>query len=317
MRFLTASVFVLGLVSAFYVSVHAAEFAVTQDLVDLINSNPESSWTAGHNQFSHMTVEEAKRLLKTVNRQSKRHSSHVPSASAKHVESLSLPSSFDARNEWPTCIHPVRDQQQCGSCWAFSASEVLSDRFCIASQGKTNVVLSPGDLVGCDTADGGCNGGMLNTAWEYMTYSGLALDSCIPYTSGNGTTQSCPSTCVDGSPIKRYKAEGAKQISGGLFFWMTVPDIQKALMTGPVQAAFSVYQDFLAYKSGIYVHTSGELLGGHAIEVIGWTTDPKLGVAWLCKNSWNTSWGDAGYFLIQHAQCGISDDVWAGTPVLA
>ena len=57
-------------------------------------------------------------------------------------------------------IHPIRDQGGCGSCWAFSASEVLSDRLAIATQGKTNVVLSPMALVACDTEhDMGCNGG--------------------------------------------------------------------------------------------------------------------------------------------------------------
>ena len=54
-----------------------------------------------------------------------------------------IPESFDAREEWPDCIHPIRNQGHCGSCWAFAGSEVLSDRFCIASYGKINVVLSP------------------------------------------------------------------------------------------------------------------------------------------------------------------------------
>ena len=58
-------------------------------------------------------------------------------------EILDLPESFDARDEWPDCIQPIRSQGQCGGCWAFGAAEALSDRFCIASGGKINVVLSP------------------------------------------------------------------------------------------------------------------------------------------------------------------------------
>lgn len=54
-----------------------------------------------------------------------------------------LPESFDWREKSPECIHPVRNQGRCGSCWAHSASEVVSDRFCIASKGKVNVTFSP------------------------------------------------------------------------------------------------------------------------------------------------------------------------------
>jgi cathepsin B len=60
------------------------------------------------------------------------------------------PASFDARTQWPKCIHAIRDQQQCGSCWAFAASEAFSDRLCIESKGEINVIISPEDMVSCD-----------------------------------------------------------------------------------------------------------------------------------------------------------------------
>ena len=69
-----------------------------------------------------------------------------------------VPENFLAKDKWPTCVHEIRDQQRCGSCWAFAATEVLSDRFCIASEGAVNVILSPQDMVSCDKADMGCNG---------------------------------------------------------------------------------------------------------------------------------------------------------------
>jgi len=97
------------------------------------------------------------------------------------------PTEFDSRTQWPDCIHPIRDQAQCGSCWAFGASEALSDRFCIASNTHVNVVLSPEDLVACNTKiNQGCNGGYLPVAWEYMEINGLVADSCMPYTSAAG-----------------------------------------------------------------------------------------------------------------------------------
>jgi len=54
-----------------------------------------------------------------------------------------VPADFDSRTKWPTCVHPVLDQEQCGSCWAFGTSESFSDRICVATNGSTNVVVSP------------------------------------------------------------------------------------------------------------------------------------------------------------------------------
>ena len=68
-----------------------------------------------------------------------------------HVDVSALPANFDARVQWPTFIHPVRDQGQCGSCWAHAASETFSDKLAIASNGTVNENFSPQELVSCDT----------------------------------------------------------------------------------------------------------------------------------------------------------------------
>lgn len=223
-----------------------------------------------------------------------------------------LPDNFDGRQAFGKCIHPVRDQMQCGSCWAFSASEVLSDRFCIASKSSIDVVLSPQTLVSCDSSNMGCQGGYLDKAWEFMVNNGIASDQCEPYTSGSGDSGTCPTKCADGSQIKYYKAANYKQVTG-------VTDIQNELMTnGPVQAAFEVYQDFMAYKSGVYHHiTASSLLGGHAVEMVGWGIENGTPY-WLIKNSWSTTWGEQGYFKILRGknECGIESNVYTGAPAL-
>jgi len=61
----------------------------------------------------------------------------------KMNENVAVPDAFDARTQWGAWVHPIRDQAQCGSCWAFGATEALTDRFTIQSQGKTDVILSP------------------------------------------------------------------------------------------------------------------------------------------------------------------------------
>ena len=68
-------------------------------------------------------------------------------------ENVDIPKEFDARTQWKDCIHPIRNQEKCGSCWAFAASEAFSDRVCIASKGAMTQVYSPESLVECDTKE--------------------------------------------------------------------------------------------------------------------------------------------------------------------
>ena len=81
--------------------------------------------------------------------------------------------------------------------------------------------------------------------------------------------------------------------------------------------AFTVYEDFLAYKSGVYRHVSGDALGGHAVRMLGWGVENGTPY-WLLANSWNSDWGDGGYFKILRGsdECGIEGEVVAGLPKL-
>merc|ERR1712151_255004 len=129
------------------------------------------------------------------------------------IANESIPASFDATTQWAGLIHPIRNQERCGSCWAFSASEVLSDRVAIATK-KASPVLSPEDMVSCDKSDMGCQGGTLPTAWTYLKSTGIVTDTCLPYAAGNGTAPACPSTCVSSEPFTRQKASSSYAING-------------------------------------------------------------------------------------------------------
>lgn len=78
------------------------------------------------------------------------------------------------------------------------------------------------------------------------------------------------------------------------------------MTNGPVEAAFTVYSDFMSYKSGVYKHTSGTVEGGHAVKILGWGVENGEKY-WLVANSWSTSWGMDGYFRILKGvnECGI------------
>eukprot|EP01007_Sphenomonas_quadrangularis_P001325 NODE_2256_length_642_cov_211.664418_g1909_i0.p1 GENE.NODE_2256_length_642_cov_211.664418_g1909_i0~~NODE_2256_length_642_cov_211.664418_g1909_i0.p1 ORF type:complete len:176 (+),score=43.43 NODE_2256_length_642_cov_211.664418_g1909_i0:25-528(+) len=160
--------------------------------------------------------------------------------------------------------------------------------------------------------------------WEYM---GLATEECYPYPfppcehHSNGShykpcpsseydTPSCPSTCADGSDFSLpLKAEKVYSVSGE-------EDIQKEIYTnGPVEGSFTVYEDFVAYKSGVYKYTHGDMLGGHAIKIVGWGKEKGVKY-WLINNSWNTDWGDNGTFKILRGtdECSIEDSAYGGVP---
>ena len=104
--------------------------------------------------------------------------------------------------------------------------------------------------------------------------------------------------------------------TGAVNTYSGASSIQTAIMnSGPVQTTMTVYQDFLTYTSGIYVHTFGGLLGSHSVKILGWGTQGSV-VYWICANTWGTSWGMMGYFWIAFGQCGIDSSAVAGTPVI-
>jgi cathepsin B len=190
----------------------------------------------------------------------------------------------------------------------------------------TFLQLGPLDLVTCDQNDGGCDGGDPASAWTYAQ-GGLGTEKCIPYLQANGgpvptcppntepcldfiDTPACPSTCNDGSAIDRsHGVVGNVYNLGSVQQMMTEMD-----QNGPIEVAFTVYADFLTYKSGVYQYTTGDALGGHAVKMVGYGTESGTDY-WLCQNSWTTTWGDNGFFKIRRGtdECGIEDDAVAGT----
>jgi cathepsin B len=228
-----------------------------------------------------------------------------------------LPDNFNIKDKWPQCLHPIRDQGFCGSCWAFAASEVLSDKFCIASNGKINVVLSPQDLVSCDGGNNGCNGGVVKRSWEYLQRVGIVTDTCLPYISDEGNSGLCPfgdepmlNFCQSKEKFQKYKVNshaGIRSISAAknLIF-----------SEGPIEAAFVIYEDFFSYKGGIYRRTSNNPVGGHSVKIIGWGKDSDGSEFWVAANSWNIFWGEEGFFRIAFGESGIESNLWTGTPDL-
>jgi cathepsin B len=265
--------------------------------------------------FKDMSIEDIKKRLGFIKR---------PSGNNLGIpfgDDNQLPTDFDSRTAFPDCIHAIRDQAQCGSCWAFAASEVVSDRFCIASKGAVNVVLSPQDLVSCDSNDFGCGGGYIDKSWDYIRDHGIVSDACYPYTSGDGDSGECrlPSNgllkqtpCVDASvEYKKFKVSSHKQLT-------SIADAKMDIFNnGPIDTGFDVYDDFLSYKSGVYKKSRrASYLGGHAVKIVGFGQDTDGTGYWIVANSWTEQWGEKGFFKIAFGQCSFEDELWSGVPDL-
>lgn len=177
---------------------------------------------------------------------------------------------------------------------------------------KVTPVLSPEDLVSCDSSDMGCQGGRIPYAWKFMESKGLVTDKCFPYGAGSGQAPQCTDSCADGTSFNKvWKAKSGYAVTG-------VENIQKEIMTnGPVQTGFMVYKSFMTYKSGVYSKHFWELLpkGGHAVKIIGWGVEEGTDYWWVA-NSWTDTWGLKGFFKIKRGdnQCNIESDVYAGMP---
>jgi len=316
---------------------HPRQSLVSQRVIDRINA-AQSSWTAGPSKFQSWSLKSIKRLMGVRDEYWEQLKTIKPIV---HDVPNDIPETFDARVQWPNCptIKEVRDQGACGSCWAFGAVEAMSDRICIASSGAVNAHISAEDLVDCCSSCGfGCDGGFPQAAWSYYKTKGLVTggnynskQGCEPYTiascdhhvnktlppcQGEQPTPKCVKKCIDGYPV-----EWEKDHHFGKSVYSVrsdVKQIQTEIMTnGPVETAFTVYADFLAYASGVYKHTTGSVLGGHAVKILGWGVENSQPY-WLIANSWNQDWGDMGFFKILRGkdECGIESGVVAGLPQL-
>lgn len=206
-----------------------------------------------------------------------------------HADAFAAPTSVDWRNHNGNYTTTIKNQSSCGSCVSFATIATIESRMEIACKNPNlNPDYSEAFLFYCGCGQCCNNGWNFPPALNYCKNTGVARDSDFPYTPGN---QPCKSGVTPQFKITN---------------WTSVLSMaeRKSVIAekGPVVGGLAIYQDFYSYKSGVYKHVTGNLVGYHAVSVVGY--DDNLG-CWICKNSWGTNWGDNGWFKIAYGQAGM------------
>ncbi|XP_026374631.2 procathepsin L-like [Ursus arctos] len=259
-------------------------------------SQGQHSFMMAMNAFGDLTSEEFKQVLNDLKIQ-KPEEGNVFQAPLF----AEIPSSVDWREKG--YVTPVKDQGQCQSCWAFSATGALEGQM-FRKTGKL-LKLSEQNLVDCSWSQGneGCNGGLMDNAFQYVKDNGgLDSEESYPYL---GRNESC-----------KYRPE--KSAANVTTFWR-VSNEEDGLMTtvatvGPVSAAVdSSPHSFQFYKKGIYYDPNCRSKRlNHGILVVGYGFEGEESENkkyWIIKNSWGTNWGMEGYMLLakdRDNHCGIA-----------
>jgi C1A family cysteine protease len=261
--------------------------------IEVHNAQPNKTWTMAVNKFADLTAEEfgarfTGGLRKMPSRQSTNHTASL--------RGTALPTSVD----WSTkgAVTPVKNQQQCGSCWAFSTTGSTEGAWFLANHPL--VSLSEQQLVDCSSSQGnqGCNGGLMDNAFQYIiSNKGICSEASYPYTASDGTCKKCTPVAT----ISSFK---------------DVPtNSETALLTAIAQQPVSVaveadQSSFQFYSGGVMTEACGTQLD-HGVLAVGYGTQGGEDY-YKVKNSWGADWGAQGYILLGRGakfgaagQCGI------------
>ncbi|KAL7645551.1 UNVERIFIED_CONTAM: hypothetical protein RMT77_003937 [Armadillidium vulgare] len=279
-----------------------------ENLIEEIN-NSQNSWTAKvYPKLEKKTRGEIRKMAGGFHLGAKVKTSH-PSPLTK-IRSMILPEQFDWRNvSGVNYVSAVRDQDSCGSCYAFASMAALEARVRILTKNEQRPVFSVQDVLECSELSQACDGGFAYlVAGRYAQDKGVILEECSKYNPGKIKKCSRNSSCTS-----HYTAY--YRYIGGYYGACNEDEMKLALVKGgPIIVGFEVYSDFMTYKNGIYHHmpTLEKFypfeITNHAVLAVGYGVDPESKEKyWIVKNSWGDDWGEDGYFRIRRGtdECGI------------
>ncbi|KAF6154628.1 hypothetical protein GIB67_035421 [Kingdonia uniflora] len=274
-------------------------FKANTEFINSFNKMGKRPYTLSINEFADQTNEE---FVASRNGYKSRSCLRTSSTSFKYENVTAVPSSLDWRKKG--AVTPIKNQGQCGSCWAFSAVGA-TEGITQLTTGKL-ISLSEQELVDCDTSgvDQGCSGGEMEDAFQFIQHNkGLTTDTHYPYTAVDGTCDakkaSLPAAKITGYEVVPVNSEKA---------------LLKAVANQPIAVSIDAGGSaFQFYSSGVFNGECGTDLD-HGVTAVGYGTSSDGTKYWLVKNSWGTSWGEEGYIRMERGIaakegiCGIAMD---------
>ena len=283
--------FLAGTLSFFSMMFGISGLTYAIDLAEVRDAIREQGarWTAGNTRISELPDQLKKTRLGLIFSVREEYPSESP------LSAMELPSSFDWRDQ--NAVTSVKDQGDCGSCWAFASIAAL-ESLAIIETGASAPDYSEQFPISYNLANLGCDGGGLDSVANFYQRIGTIPDNCLPYRENDSKL---PLPCsewrddVVGIEKWRYVAK-------------TVSALKRAVYENPIAVGYYIYSDFMYYESGVYEYVSGRFLGGHAVLVVGWDDVEEC---FIVKNSWGEDWGENGYFRIAYSQ--VTNQVQFGT----
>lgn len=246
-------------------------FAMNLDQIDSMNQL-EGGATFGVSHFADLTTSEFKKLLgykKTKYDDLLVDEAVLPEATAPGI---------DWRGKG--VLTPIKNQGQCGSCWAFATTESVESFGKLA--GNPLYILSPQQIVSCEENDG-CGGGSIYGGLSYVASQGLETAQEYPYTSGHGTSGQCD-----------YNPQQVQESTSGFRRGHGEDGLASALVQGPVAICLSA-QAWQYYRGGVMSKLQcGNNPIDHCVQVVGYTPN-----YWIIRNSWGTYFGMNGFIEVE------------------